>query len=1750
MNCGANTPTDVTAKLISLIKKYWCCFCEENVKIHIKGYECVIDTGDSKPTVARNIRYGIHETPIMQKAIESLLKNDQITIDDDSSWLSRVVLAPKPHQEEVVEISDFIWRFCISYIALNQVTKVISYYIPRCDDAVENGFGNAKVFIIMDACSGFHQIKMEPSSAKKTAFAGPYGRKYCYTCMPFGLGNAPTIFVTMIYDLKNDWDEELVDTFTFSVDESNNSTIIIDDNFTFSENHEIALCQLEAILMISRRHNLSWKLKKCYFFPIQVEFVGHDLTHEGNMTAQSKDILLNNWTRPTTVRDVSSFLGFGNFYSRYIPHFEIRVQNLRKIITDYSYDHHLQESQWTKSANKEFDDIRAAILSKPLLRRVSRTKRPYLRTDFSKLGFGHVLLQPGDDEPSISAMNRENAGGPCEFDLTLSGLRLLPCAFGGRMCRGPERYLHSYLGEATALKVGILKNRHVLYGIPFSNIGDCVGIKWIMSYEGTNAPIMRLQMELMSWWFTVTHRPNRMLINADFFSRIKKDLQFDPLLIQYMQVAHDIYKRNQPDASSPEVSPENMPNYKGKRSTPVAVTVNLLTADTSANTSVTNVPIMFATAEPMKPTKLHHSASAIAAFSLTHFNWAIYGFGSGHFHSTCLDRGIPFRLQIAADPTYQGRKFFKAFCKTPIIVDSAINLLKRIRSNAIDNIHGYYIEAPFIHESHLQLEFLKIQSTIIQEMRSRSRLQCFILQISSSYHKTIISQFLRSIEPEGWSVSNEHIHFPEIGDCIDHSTNIYIGFHTGVTGLEINIIIPRPPVRYPKIEDHIYTPFDTSEFSLSTLPDADDESDEQFESKRPDSTAESPLKTKIINHLLNKGQTSNIFAGTNVCSRNHPAPNIDAYNFNPFQQLFGIQFKNEREKINTRGISLFEYCRCWGVDKNLTIDFAKSHDNLILLQSTLPKNSSKLILQSVYEKLSDIRNQTSTFLDTSDHAAPAAISISSYLSGSTSTTLPSRDFWIEAYKRDKETTMILDMLSNPSLIIKENLEKIHYVYRQPLRCGMIKLHENMLYIHEHIDFVGNHIKLQIVPSELRNIIFIAFHANPIGSHFDLYHTFHRIRLRYHWPNMYKYISHFISNCAGCRLSNARLRKSSTLVYHFPIDEPFKIIHADVYSVGSEQAFDGEKGHMNILDGMTGYAVSEPLLSNQMNAAGFAKAIMKILLANGLAHTIVIDKDSKFRGVFEQTMKLLQINLHTASGGNHDPILTERFHVFLNKSLTLFCNERDSIRTSTEGIQLCCYAWNSAPVTGTDFSRSLIVTGREFRFPIEYTPSKHINLNPSAPSIENYAQTQELLLSKSREIFKILIHEHRAMHREYVNSQRPDPLLFQIGDKVFAKRAVKSDKKRGRVGKIMIKHTGPWEVIAKLDGSSYTIRHCRTNAIDKKHAAHLSPCPEHLIPFAPLSGPDDSYSQIHRPIKKHPYMEAGIDEYVASSTKPIANLITIKPSIHQTFPSLDQLNRELNIFPDTDLDTIEPYVEPYVKPARSFQLKSAVNLFGAPFQRPEKSTNPKLPPLSSIISKIIQSDDRLFFIAYTDPHTSYREWKLVRINFIKSLSTNPNAIQDGKFLAEYLIQHPDDAQFSAPNQRFWTEYHKTQGRFVVNHDYHLIKPISESTAYREQKNIVAYSQWIHIHHENTYIHGPFNFASINGRKTRDRISNIDWQILADSKSKYHNEPPTLHQTTAYTYSYHTNSQFHTIRHDESVTKRLHAMSMHNYLYEDS
>ena len=110
---------------------------------------------------------------------------------------------------------------------------------------------------------------------------------------------------------------------------------------------------------------------------------------KGNRPAQSKIPLIQSWPQPKTVRDISSFISFALFYSDYIPFFEFRIQCLRKLTT-FPYERILTNVDFDHEAQKEWQDIKKALLSDPLLRRVDKNKRVYLRTDFSSKGFGFV----------------------------------------------------------------------------------------------------------------------------------------------------------------------------------------------------------------------------------------------------------------------------------------------------------------------------------------------------------------------------------------------------------------------------------------------------------------------------------------------------------------------------------------------------------------------------------------------------------------------------------------------------------------------------------------------------------------------------------------------------------------------------------------------------------------------------------------------------------------------------------------------------------------------------------------------------------------------------------------------------------------------------------------------------------------------------------------------------------------------------------------------------------------------------------------------------------------------------------------------------------------------------------------------------------------------------------------------------------------------------------------------------------------
>ncbi len=131
------------------------------------------------------------------------------------------------------------------------------------------------------------------------------------------------------------------------------------------------------------------------------------------------------------MRDVAKFIGFAQFYSKYIHHFELRIIPLRELTAKHEYTDPVV-GIWTKACQRSLDDIREAIISNPCLLCYNRDRLVILRTNFSGLGFGYVVCQAGTDKASEAAMKAYCSGSDFSFMTKESSATVCPAAFGGR----------------------------------------------------------------------------------------------------------------------------------------------------------------------------------------------------------------------------------------------------------------------------------------------------------------------------------------------------------------------------------------------------------------------------------------------------------------------------------------------------------------------------------------------------------------------------------------------------------------------------------------------------------------------------------------------------------------------------------------------------------------------------------------------------------------------------------------------------------------------------------------------------------------------------------------------------------------------------------------------------------------------------------------------------------------------------------------------------------------------------------------------------------------------------------------------------------------------------------------------------------------------------------------------------------------------------------------------------------------------
>lgn len=97
---------------------------------------------------------------------------------------------------------------------------------------------------------------------------------------------------------------------------------------------------------------------------------------------------------PAKVKEVQSFLGFANFYRRFIPGYSRRVGNLTKLT---HIESRAKGWDWLAACQADFDTMKAAMLEAPVLAHFVPKQRTILETDTSDYALGAVLLQFNKD---------------------------------------------------------------------------------------------------------------------------------------------------------------------------------------------------------------------------------------------------------------------------------------------------------------------------------------------------------------------------------------------------------------------------------------------------------------------------------------------------------------------------------------------------------------------------------------------------------------------------------------------------------------------------------------------------------------------------------------------------------------------------------------------------------------------------------------------------------------------------------------------------------------------------------------------------------------------------------------------------------------------------------------------------------------------------------------------------------------------------------------------------------------------------------------------------------------------------------------------------------------------------------------------------------------------------------------------------------------------------------------------------------
>ena len=425
-----------------------------------------IDLNDETPFKEPVRRVPIFKRDILDSEIEKL-KNQGLIEKSTSPWSSPLVLVQK---------KDTTWRLCVDYRRLNAHIIKDAYPIPRIADDFD-ALSGSKWFTSFDLNMAYHQIPVRECDKEKTAFGTPRGGLYQYNVMPFGLCNAPATFQRVI--------EQALSGLQWHI-----TVLYLDDIIVYSHTFVEHLKNLKTVFDRLDSANLKLKAKKSKFFRKEVTFLGHVISEKGVKTDSSKTDTVNNWTTPTNVSELRSFLGLVSYYRRFIKDFAKIARCLHELTSKN------KKWTWTQECDDAFCLLKSKLVSAPILGYPDVNGGTFiLDTDASSDAIGAVLSQIQDGNERV-------------------------IAYGSRTLSTAERNYCVTRKEMLALVFFVKHFKHYLLGREFTLRTDHGSLVWLHKFKDPDGQIARWLQQLAAFTFKIQHRPGKRHGNADSLSRI------------------------------------------------------------------------------------------------------------------------------------------------------------------------------------------------------------------------------------------------------------------------------------------------------------------------------------------------------------------------------------------------------------------------------------------------------------------------------------------------------------------------------------------------------------------------------------------------------------------------------------------------------------------------------------------------------------------------------------------------------------------------------------------------------------------------------------------------------------------------------------------------------------------------------------------------------------------------------------------------------------------------------------------------------------------------------------------------------------------------------------------------------------------------------------------------------------------------------------------------------------------------------